>query len=131
MSFLIDTDICSAHLKTNALTHHFLQYLGRLHISTVTLAELYTWALRAGASPKRLQSLTDLLNDVVVLDVTPPVSRRFGEIQAALIDMGHPAPGLDLLIASTALVHGLVLVTHNTKDFANIPGLTVVDWLTP
>jgi predicted nucleic acid-binding protein len=61
MSFLIDTDVCSAHLKTNALTHRFLQYLGRLHISSVTLAELYTWALGTGASPKRLQSLNDLI----------------------------------------------------------------------
>ncbi len=131
MSFLIDTDVCSAHLKTNSLTHRFLQYMGRLHISSVTLAELYTWALRAGASPKRLQSLNDLLNDVVVLDVTPTVARKFGEVQAALIDVGHPAPGVDLLIASTALVHGLVLVAHNVQDYANIPGLTIDDWLTP
>ena len=32
---------------------------------------------------------------------------------------------------STALVHGLTMVTHNTADYANIPGLTVVDWLIP
>jgi tRNA(fMet)-specific endonuclease VapC len=35
------------------------------------------------------------------------------------------------MIASTALVHGLTLVTHNTQDYAHIPGLTVVDWLVP
>jgi tRNA(fMet)-specific endonuclease VapC len=131
MSFLIDTDVCSAHLKTNVLTHRFLQHLGRLHISSVTLAELYTWASRASASPKRLQSLNDLLKDVVVLDVTPAVARKFGELQAALLDAGHPAPGLDLLVASTALAHGFVLVTHNVQDFANIPGLTIDDWLAP
>jgi tRNA(fMet)-specific endonuclease VapC len=131
MSFLIDTDICSAHLKSNALTHRFLQHSGRLHISAVTLAELFTWALRAGASPKRVQSLNDLLNDVVVLDVTPAVSRKFGDIQAALLDAGRPVPSLDLLIASTALVHNLTLVTHNVQDFTNIPGLTIDDWLFP
>jgi tRNA(fMet)-specific endonuclease VapC len=36
-----------------------------------------------------------------------------------------------MLIAATALLHGLTLVTHNTRDFANVPGLTVVDWLVP
>jgi predicted nucleic acid-binding protein len=38
---------------------------------------------------------------------------------------------MDLLIASTALVHGLTLVTHNVADFANVPSLTVVAWLIP
>lgn len=38
---------------------------------------------------------------------------------------------LDLFIAAVALVHNLTLVTHNTKDYANIPGLTLEDWLVP
>jgi tRNA(fMet)-specific endonuclease VapC len=72
-----------------------------------------------------------MLDDVVVLDTTPTVAHRFGEIQAALVDVGHPAPQMDLLIAATALVHDLTLVTHNQQDFANIPGLRLDDWLIP
>jgi predicted nucleic acid-binding protein len=49
MSFLLDSDTCSAHLKSGALTHRIIQYSGRLHISVVTLAELYAWALRRKA----------------------------------------------------------------------------------
>jgi tRNA(fMet)-specific endonuclease VapC len=37
----------------------------------------------------------------------------------------------DMLNAATALVHGLTLVTHNTADYANVPGLTLEDWLLP
>ena len=37
----------------------------------------------------------------------------------------------DLMIASVALAHNLTLVTHNTKDFQNVPGLRLDDWLTP
>lgn len=33
----------------------------------------------------------------------------------------------DAIIAATALVHGLTLVTRNTADFKNVPGLTVVN----
>jgi predicted nucleic acid-binding protein len=41
MSFLIDTDIASAHLRDNrVVTGRFLQYTGQLYISTVSLAEL-------------------------------------------------------------------------------------------
>ncbi len=50
MSFLVDTDICSAFLKSHPLAvKRFLQYTGGLNISTVILGELYTWALRAKA----------------------------------------------------------------------------------
>ena len=35
----------------------------------------------------------------------------------------------DLMIAATALVHDLTLVTHNVKDYQNIPDLQIVDWL--
>ena len=45
MSFLLDTDTCSAHLKRPAgLIHRFVQHSGRLYISTIVLGELYTWA---------------------------------------------------------------------------------------
>jgi len=33
----------------------------------------------------------------------------------------------DAVIASTALVKGLILVSRNTKDFKNIPGLDVIN----
>ena len=131
MSFLLDTDTCSAHLKSGTLIHRFVQYSGRLHLSTITLAELYTWALRAKAPPRRLQGLVDLLNDVAVLDPTPDVARKFGEVQAALLDRGQSAPRMDLLIGATALVHGLIVVTHNQQHFSKIPGLILDDWLKP
>ena len=132
MSFLLDTDTCSAHLKTHrAVNNRVLQYAGGIHISTVTVAELYTWVLRAGIPPRRLESLEEFLRDVVILDVTQAVAMRFGQIRASLLDQGLTPPAMDLLIGSTALVHDLTLVTHNTRDFANIPGLRIMDWLSP
>ena len=131
MSFLLDTDSCSAHLKSGALAHRLAQYGGRLDVSVRTLAELYTWALRASAPAHRLQGLLDLLSDVAVLDLTPDVARRFGEVQALLLDKGQRASHMDLLFGATALVHGLIVVTHNQRDFATIPGLSLDDWLVP
>ena len=61
--------------------------------------------------------------------MTDPVARKFGEVRAGLLDAGQPVPELDLLIASTALVHNLTVVTHNTQDHADIPGLNLEDWL--
>jgi tRNA(fMet)-specific endonuclease VapC len=132
VSFLLDTDICSAYLKHNGLiANRFVQYGGRLNISTVTLGELFVWALRARASPGRLQSLQDLLKEVLVLHVDEAVAREFGEVRARQLDRGLATPDLDLLNAAVALAHGLTLITHNTQDYANVPGLSLADWLAP
>jgi len=131
VSYLVDTDTCSAHLKQRGpVMNRFLQYMGRLHVSVITVGELMTWALRAKAPPQRMQAVEKLLNDVTVLDVTEDVGREFGRLRAELLDAGRPTPEMDLWIAATASLHGLTVVTHNVQDFARIPGLTVEDWLT-
>jgi predicted nucleic acid-binding protein len=48
-----------------------------------------------------------------ILPVTPPIARRWGALSAQL---GND--GVDLLIAATAIGHGLVVVTRNTRHFA-------------
>jgi len=43
LTFLLDTDICSAYLKGNhPVGNRVLQYGGRLHVSAITAGELYT-----------------------------------------------------------------------------------------
>lgn len=130
MSYLIDTDICSAHLRdVRVVEKRFVQYAGRLHISTISLAELYAWVSRAKSPPRHREGLMALLSDLAILDVDHDVARRFGELRGKMLDRGQVAPSTDLLIAATALEHGLTLVTHNTKHFVDIPGLIIEDWL--
>jgi tRNA(fMet)-specific endonuclease VapC len=130
MAFLLDTNICSAYLKGNhGVGHRFVQHSGGLYASTVSVGELYTWAFRNSAPPSRLQGLLGLLSDVTIINLDHDIARRFGEIRAALLDRGRPTPPMDLLIASTALLYDLTLVTHNTRDFSHIEGLRIEDWL--
>lgn len=132
MSFVVDTNTCSAYVRGHPLVfNRFLQYSGQLFISVVTFGELTIWASRAKAPPKRAKEVQDLLGLVTILDVDVTIGRKFGEVQAGLLDRGKPAPPLDLLIAATALVHGYTVATHNTADFQNVPGLNVVGWLVP
>ncbi len=132
MSFLLDTDTSSAYMKGRPeVVNRVIQHGGRLSVSTVTVGELFTWALRARASPRRLPDLLAFFRIVDILDVDRDVARKFGEIRAGLLDSGRRAPEMDLLIAATALVHGLMVVTHNTQDYAQVPGLVLADWLAP
>ena len=113
MSFLIDTDTCSAHLRQKgAVTSRFLQYTGRLHISVVTLGELLTWAMRANARK------TDGFAGEVVgrcrgagRDCRRSPGIRPSEGQA---DGRRTArPRLGLADRGHGVAHGLTLVTHN------------------
>jgi tRNA(fMet)-specific endonuclease VapC len=132
MSFLVDTDTCSAYIKQRgSVFNRFLQYQGRIQVSVVSLGELYTWAYRQTAPTRRLRDVLNLVNDVTLLDVDHDIARKYGEVRAYLLDIGRPMESDDLLIAATALVYGLTLVTHNTSDFVHVPGLVVADWLIP
>jgi tRNA(fMet)-specific endonuclease VapC len=130
MSFLLDTDLCSAHLRgERSVFSKFVQYSGRLHVSAITVGELYSWVLRSKAPPDRLQLLQRFLMGVTVLPVDAEVAYRFGVVRAELLDKGQPTMSTDLFIAATGLVHGLTLVTHNTRHFQNVRDLAVEDWL--
>lgn len=130
MSYLLDTDTVSAHLKQNsAIANFLLQYMGRVSISAISVGELMTWALRRTASPKTLLGVRQLLGDLKVLPVTPEIAEEFGRLRAELFDAGHPTPEMDLWIAATAIHHNLTLVTHNTRHFRHIRGISTEDWL--
>ena len=56
-----------------------------------------------------------------VLPVTIPVAAAWGRQQYA-----KPLPMIDALIAATARVHGLTMVTRNVKDF-ELTGVQVLN----
>jgi tRNA(fMet)-specific endonuclease VapC len=130
VNFLLDTNICSAYLKGDGrVFNRFIQHAGGLGVSSIVVAELYSWVYRAKTKPARLIGLTSLLAEIHLYPVDHDVARKFGEVRAALLDVGRPTPEIDLLIASTALVYDLTLVTHNVQDFAHLPGLRIENWL--
>jgi tRNA(fMet)-specific endonuclease VapC len=132
VSFLVDTDICSAQLRDhNKVSAKFRQHLGSIYVSAITLGELFSWTFRVNTPAKYRVGVESLLSDIAVLDVDTEVATQFGIIRSALLDLSKPAPPADLFIATTALVHGLTIVTHNVRHFGNVPGLRIVDWMSP
>jgi tRNA(fMet)-specific endonuclease VapC len=132
MSFLLDSDICSAHLRRpGPLFHRFMQHAGRLWISTITLSDLYTWAYKQDDPKLILDKVHDFLRDVQVLPFDDICALELGKLRGALLRQGITVSPVDLMIGSIALVHNLTMVTHNTADYQNIPGLHLDDWLTP
>jgi len=51
----------------------------------------------------------------------------YGKVRADLERVGSPIGPFDLQIAAIAIVHGLILVTHNVREFSRIPSLKLED----
>lgn len=66
-----------------------------------------------------------------ILPVDTAVAVRWGERSARCRQAGRAVPVVDALIAATALVHGLTVVTRHTADFA-ATGVALLDpWVRP
>lgn len=59
----------------------------------------------------------DFVANNVVLEVTETIGRRAGEMRAVFSQRGQVRSQADMLIAATAQVHALTLVTRNVRDF--------------
>jgi len=121
--FLLDTMVIS-EIRKNTPDAGVLRWLSKqrddqLFLSVVTLGEIERGiekqrkAMPAFADELAawLESLTRLYADRI-LSITPSIALRWGRLSAQL---GHD--GADLLIAATALVHGLTVATRNTNHF--------------
>jgi tRNA(fMet)-specific endonuclease VapC len=132
MSFLVDTDICSAYLKNDRrVIGRMMLHYGGLSVSVVTAGELLPWGLRAKAPPKRILKVQKFLSGINIIAVDLAVAEKFGEIRALSLDRGQNPGQMDLLNAATALVFNMTMVTHNVADYVIVPGLVIDDWLTP
>ena len=100
-------------------------------LSVITVGELWTWAKRTKTRPQARLAVAELIELLDVIEIDFQVALRFGELRAQMLDAGQPMPDMDAMIAATALVHNLTLVTHNTADFQSVAGLQFIDWLEP
>ena len=128
---LIDTDTLSAILKRRpsvvGKAQSYLALHSRMTLSVITRFEILRGlkAIRAESQAKAF----DLFCEAnLVLPVTDSIIFRAAEIYANLYQRGLLIGDADILIASTALEHGLVLTTNNTHHFNRIADLQLQNW---
>jgi predicted nucleic acid-binding protein len=100
-------------------------------ISVASLAELHFGVLVAVDEDERAvrtQRLGSIESTFDPLPVSAEVAREWGRLAGAVSNRGGQPRrrAIDLVIAATANVHGVPLVTHNTGDFEIIGDLTDV-----
>ncbi len=96
-------------------------------VSVVTLAELTVGVLTASDDdrPGRVGTLSAVESTWDPLPVDAEVAREFARIVAALRAGGRRVPILDALVAATAVVEQIPVVTQD-NDFGSIPGVEVI-----
>lgn len=87
-----------------------------LMISEVTLAELKYGIAKSERRVANTVNLRRFLVDVEELTISPVID-LFAEEKARLAKTGNLIPDFNLLIGTTAVHHGLVMVTNNTRHF--------------
>ena len=130
--FLLDTDVLSA-LRRRDRNPGIVDWLASqrttdLYLSVVTIGEIERGVTQqrqrnptfAGELAGWLDRLLAWYSDRI-LPIDAATARRWGQLSATL---GHD--GADLLIAATALEHGLTVVTCNVRDFEPT-GVPVID----
>jgi tRNA(fMet)-specific endonuclease VapC len=133
-SSLLDTDILSAVMRKNPLaTERARSYLTdhrRFTFSIITRYEVLRGLLAKGAE-KQLAAFDKLCAKSRVLDITDSIIVRASEIYADLHKKGKLIGDADILIAATALTHGLAVVTNNEVHLGRVQNLQIVNWLAP
>lgn len=97
-------------------------------IPSVVLYELHVGIAKSSSPGKRTSQLAELTSVVQILPFHQQEARAAADIRAALEKRGKPIGPYDILIAGTALAHGAILVSRNTKEFGRIKSLRIENW---
>ncbi len=85
-------------------------------ISAITVDEII-FGLKWRPNASKMVWFTAFLKKARVLSVNTEIARRAGELRADMARRGTVRQQPDMLIAATAQVHALTLVTRNVRDF--------------
>ncbi|WP_455638848.1 PIN domain-containing protein [Parabacteroides sp.] len=128
--YLLDTNICIFFLQNKYDIVEKLERVGRknCYISEITVAELLYGAACSANPEKHLAETRTFIDKFEILHIYP-VLFAFAQIKATLRKQGLPIDDFDLLIGTTAVVNGLIMVTENQKHLSRIPQIETENWV--
>ncbi len=124
--YIVDTDVSIEYMKGNPSAIQLLESLDDLHLTTVTVAELFFGAYNSKNVTKNLPTLFNYVQKFSKLTMQLWDAIRFGKIKAELRRRGAMIGDADIIIASIALSYGFTLITRNVKDYERIKGVKIL-----
>ena len=126
MKYLLDTCLISELVKktpnTKVTAWLARQDEDKIYLSVLTIGELQKGISKLADTGKKEKLQSWLTNDLVfrferrILSIDTEIAAQWGELNGQAERHGKKFPVIDSLIAATATVHNLTVVTRNTRD---------------
>jgi len=132
MPYLLDTSVYSQPLRRKPMERALLRWRDagdrECRVSMVSVAEV-EWGLHRENQEMRWRRYRELLfGRLSVIDTTEDIWHEFARMKARQVALGARVADFDLLIASTAVRHRLVVATLDRTDFSRIEGVAWEAW---
>jgi tRNA(fMet)-specific endonuclease VapC len=131
MKYSLDTNTCIRYL--NGRSEAVLRKLPTIPAREIVVCSVVRGELAFGAAKSQMPDLSAekqarFLKPYLTLPYDDAAAQQYGRIRAYLEKAGTLIGPYDMQIAAIAIVHDLIVVTHNTHEFNRVPGLKIEDW---
>jgi predicted nucleic acid-binding protein len=117
--FLVDTDVLIAYLNRRSYRHYLESPVNRIYYSAITKKELLS---KPGLKASERQAILNLLRRFRLVRIDQTVANEYSRLRANDPSL---AKG-DALIAASALVRRIPLLTQNLRHFRTVRGLVLL-----
>ena len=131
MRYMIDTDIC-IYVQKKKYPHvleKFKKKFSQICISAVTYAELAAGVEKSEQKEKNAVALNDFTGFLEIVPFGTEEAKEYGNIRAKLEKSGKVIGNNDMMIAASAKVHNMILITNNVREFERVSGLRLENWI--
>ena len=131
--YLLDTNICVFFLRGK---YHVNEALKKVGLENCHISEITALVLKIGAELSaqrdglnRTDALNRFFDAIDILPISNALDLAAKEKVRLRINGTPLDDDFDLLIGCSAIVNDMVLVTENVKDFKNLQGIHIENWI--
>ena len=128
----LDTNIITAFLKNDLRVvqrvSDYLELFEKLTINIISYYEILR-GLKDLGNEEKLKWFEGFIQENELVSIRKDTVEKAAEIYVYLKKEGNLIEDADLLMASTAIVEDLVLITNNIKHFKRVKGLRIDNWI--
>lgn len=131
MTYLLDTNTCINYLngRSEKIRHRLEASTQQdIVLCSVVKAELYYGAAKSAKPEKNFEKIRRFEERFISLPFDDFAAEAYGNIRSRLERAGTPIGANDLMIAAIGVATACTVVTHNTREFSRVEGLTIEDW---